>query len=162
MQKKNCKTKALLAVLYLLCWPCKGQAQTIIENQRMRFGTIVMHDNSSPKDLQLLPGGGFVADYSGYYIIDSGPQLGSYTVQGQTPNWPMNITLSPATTIHRSGGGPFFTLVDFFTVPASVMTDGLGSATFQVGATLRSSGFMGNYVDDAYNGQYTITVSPAP
>jgi hypothetical protein len=140
--------------------PGVAAAQTLTQNTPLRFGRVVMHDNGSARDLRLLPSGAYTAD-TGYYIIDQAPQLGSYTVENQAANAIMDVIITPTGTVQPSGGGPYFTLVDFFTVPALVSTDGNGNATFQVGATLRSSG-IGNYASTTYDGGFTITVTPRP
>lgn len=147
---------AFLLSAALLSGP--ANAQTLTQNTQMRFGRIVMHDNGTPRDLRLLPSGSYSAD-SGFYIIDQAPQLGSFTIEDQALNSIMNITITAIGTMQPGGGGPYFTLVDFFTVPAVVTTDGNGDATFQVGATLRSSG-IGNYGSTTYDGGFTISVAP--
>lgn len=156
-----CSTRPFFGALIAGCLALSGPAaaQTLTENTTLSFGEVAMYDNSSPRDITLLSGGGYTMD-PGYYLYGNPPQLGSYTIQGQTPNWPMDIDLTLVGSINRGGPGPVFTVVDFFTVPAVVMTDGAGNATFQVGGTLRSSGVMGNYPDDNYTGSYTITVTP--
>ena len=138
-----------------------AQAQTLTENTPLSFGRIVMHDNGSQRDLRLLSNGSYIAG-TGYYIIDTPPQLGSYTIQGQVPGRIMDIAFIAVGSLNPGGAGPYFTLVDFFTVPSVVTTNGAGEVTFQVGATLRSSGFMGNYIDSTYNGGFTISVTPQP
>lgn len=151
----------------ILSWIMAGisvtaaQAQTLTVNTPLSFGRMVMHDNSTQRDLRLLPNGSYVAG-TGYYIIDTPPQLGSYTIQGQVPGRIMDISFIAVGSLNPGGAGPYFTLVDFFTVPSVVTTNGAGEATFQVGATLRSSGFMGNYIDSTYNGNFTISVTPQP
>lgn len=140
--------------------PDWAAAQTITQNTQLRFGRIVMHNNGAQRDLRLLDSGGYTAD-AGYYIIDQAPQLGSYTIEDQTPNALMDIVFTPIGNLQPGGGGAFFTLVDFFTVPPLVVTNGDGDATFQVGATLRSSGF-GNYSNNTYDGNFSISVTPHP
>lgn len=168
MQMQHYKKRSKLWLCAALaCWatltPDIAAAQTITQNTPLRFGRIVMHDNSSQRDLRLLDSGGYTAD-SGYYIIDQAPQLGSFTVEDQAANSVLDITMVPVGTLLSVGGGggtAFFTLVDFFTVPPVVVTNGDGDATFQVGATLRSSS-IGNYANETYNGNFNITIAPLP
>lgn len=165
MQQQPWRGRALLCTLLVVCgliFPVlSARAQTLSELQPLRFGRIVMHNNSSPRDLRLLPSGSYSAD-SGYYILDIAPQLGTYRVEGEAENAIMDVVMSLTGNINPlSGGSAYFTLVDFFTVPATVVTDGDGNATFQVGATLRSNG-SGFFSNSNYLGSLTISVTPRP
>lgn len=168
MLRLTCRFKSglILPLAVFLALFLEGQAawaQTLTENNRLTFGRIVMRDNNAPRDVALTPTGSYVADPA-YVFYAETPQLGSYTINGQTPNAVMDIMLDvAATAITPNGGGggaAQFTLVDPFTVPAVVVTNGGGSATFEIGATLRSDGSGQTFLDANYIGNYTIIVTP--
>lgn len=153
-------SRFLSAAVILLSLTGGAAAQTLTEDNPMTFGTTVMRDNSIPQDLVMLPGGGYLPNPA-YLVIDP-PELGDYTITGQLPNHIMDIAINVGSTVLYpvGGGAPYFTVVNPFTVPPVVVTDGSGFATFQIGATLRSSGGPGGYLDDQYRDSYTITVTP--
>lgn len=144
----------------MFCLAPSIKAQTLTEDNRLTFGEIVMRNNASQQDITLFSNGSYTADPAYYFYSE--PELGEYTVTGQVPNHIMDITVDVASTsIQPSGGGlPFFTLVNPFTVPAVVTTNGAGTATFQIGATLRSNGSGAGFGDSAYDGVFIVTVTP--
>ncbi len=161
MQKQACHAR--YGFLTLAVWVClappQAQAQTLTEDDTLTFGHVVMRDNSAPKDIELHPDGSYTADPA-YIFYAEEPQLGRYTIQGQLANHQMDITIDVAATVISTGGTPNFTLVNPFTVPAIVITNGLGNATFEVGATLRSNGDGQVFQDANYLGNFDITVVP--
>lgn len=164
MQKPAFSNSFLLISGLALCLcSAQGHAQTITINDPVRFGKISMRNNSAPRELRLLTDGGYIADPA-YVIHASEPELGRVTITGYPVNHPMDITIDVASTvigISGGGGAPAtFTLVDPFTVPATVTTDMTGSATFEVGATLRSDGSGNTYIDASYLGSFDVTVVP--
>lgn len=137
-------------------YPLNSYAQVITENTPLDFGRFVLVDNAAPRTLQLLPGGGFVADPQYMFLID--PQMGNVTVSGYPPATPLTVTVS--TTALNNGGGANFSTSATFTNPAVIVTDGAGEVTFDVGATLTSDGGGGVHTDGGFTGTYTITVTP--
>lgn len=164
MQRQHLQNKLLLSAVLAcssLVLPNPAYAQTLSQLQPLSFGRVVMHDNSSPRDLRLLPNGNYSAG-SGFYMMGPSPQLGTYRLENGAANAVMDVTFNLAGSITPdSGGAGFFTLVDFFTVPTNVITDNDGNVTFQVGATLRSNG-SGTFSNSDYTGALTITVEPRP
>jgi hypothetical protein len=136
-----------------------AQAQTVTVDNPLTFGRVAIVDNSMPRDLRLLPGGAYIAD-SGYVIFPGEePELGQYTINGQTANTVLDIALD-LNSADMTGGGSYFDLVDPFTVPAIVQTGPTGSVTFELGATLRSSGDGTPFASTQYSGTYTMTITP--
>lgn len=149
--------KSLFIVLIIAFAACPAKAQTITENQQLKFGKYVLVDNAAPRTITLLSGGGFTADPEYIFFID--PQLGNITVDSYPPSTVLTVTIG-TTDLVRSGGGAKFSLSGGFTVPAVVTTDATGSATFDVGAILTSDGTGTTHIDDIYDGVYTVTVTP--
>lgn len=133
-----------------------AHAQKITENQPLRFGKIVLIDNNAPRQIELFPSGTYSADPEFIFFTD--PQLGNITVDGYTPG--TNLTVTVGVTNLTKGGSAIFTTSNSFTNPASVVADGTGSATFDVGATLTSDGNGGSFSDGSYTGNYSVTVTP--
>jgi hypothetical protein len=162
MRKQRCSIKHLIIAALLAFSPVTAQAQTLVVNDHITFGHIAMRNNSAPRDIQLLSDGDYLADPAYVFYADV-PQLARLTLTGQVPNHLMDVSIDVAgVEVGPSGGGAAatFTLVNPFTVPASVVTDGAGNATFFVGATLRSDGSGNTYVDANYLGVITINVVP--
>lgn len=162
MRKPLCNVRSLLIAGFLLCLPISGHAQTLTVHDHMTFGEISMRNNSAPRDIRLLSDGDYLADPA-YVFHSQIPQLARLTITGQVPNRLMDITVDVASVVvgpSGGGGAATFTLVDPFTVPASVTTDPTGFAEFYVGATLRSDGSGATYVDANYLTSVIINVVP--
>ena len=162
MRKPRCSIKRLIIAAFLSFAPVTAEAQTLVVNDHLTFGHIAMRNNSAPRDIQLLSDGDYMADPA-YVFYSDEPQLARLTLTGQVPNRLMDISIDVAgVNVGPSGGGgaATFTLVNPFTVPASVTTDPSGNATFYVGATLRSDGSGNTYVDANYLGVITINIVP--
>lgn len=144
-----------LTCLYFL--DNQANAQTITENQPLSFGKIVLVNNAAPRQIKLFPAGSYTADPE--YIFFTDPQLGNITVDGYPPATPLNVTVG-VTNLTGGGSPALFSIQSTFTNPASITTDGTGSATFDVGATLISDGSGASFTDNLYDGTYTVTVTP--
>jgi hypothetical protein len=138
-----------------------ASAQTLTQDRTLTFGRFIMNNNSTQRDLVLNSNGSYTADPA-YIFYAQEPVLGRYIINNQTPNAVMDVTfdLGLTSVAPLGGGGPRFTLVNPYTVPAVVTTDGGGNATFEVGATLRSDGLGGVFPSDTYAGEFSITVTP--
>ncbi len=142
----------------LFClWGVGANAQTITENQPLSFGKIVLVNNTAARQIELFPSGTYTADPE--YIFFTDPQLGNITVDGYPPATPLTVTVG-VTNLTAGGSPALFSLSDTFTNPASITTDGSGSVTFDVGATMKSDGSGSSFSDSLYDGSYTITVTP--
>ena len=151
----RCKLLPLLFFTLLLYASQTAQAQTITENQPLRFGTIMLTDNNAPRQIQLLSNGNYNADPQIVFFTD--PQLGNFTVTGYPPLKILNVTINLVDL--TNGGTPVFSLSNSFTNPALIVTNLSGSATFDVGATLSSDGSGSGFTDGSYDGVYSITVN---
>lgn len=143
-----------LACFVFIVAPVKSYAQTITENQPLRFGQLSLTDNSAPRKIILNSAGGYTADPQ--YILFTDPQLGNVTVSGFDPSVTLSVGVSTATLTGASAAN--FTVIDTFTNPTIITTDGAGSATFDVGATLQSDGSGTVHADDTFDGIYSINV----
>ncbi len=134
-----------------------ARAQTIVEDQQLYFGTIVVADTSSDHDLELLPNGGYNAD-PGIYVIND-PEVGEYTMTGATPssNWTISFNAGNPLQL-QSGANSDFIVDDFTTLPAMLQTDGSGEMSFSVGATLTSQNG-GSYNSNNYSGNLQIILT---
>lgn len=161
-QVYNVKIALLVAGLWFST-PNLVQAQTLVVDDDLTFGHLVMRDNSAPRDIVLHPAGNYTADPT-YIFYSEEPALGRVTVTGQTPNAVMDVTIDMVgIVVGPSGGGGgtgTFTLHDPFTVPAVVITNGAGNVTFQIGATLRSDGTGTPFLDNDYLGIFSVSVVP--
>lgn len=149
---------ALTACLNITGGANTAFAQTITENSSLRFGKFVLVDNNASRTIQLLPGGSFIADPEYVFFID--PQMGNVTVDGYPPATPLTVTIGTTALNPVGGGGVNFLTSATFTNPAVIVTDGTGSVTFDVGATLSSDGVGTTHNDDNYDGIYSVTVTP--
>lgn len=89
----------------------------------------------------------------------------SYTITGALPTTTLDITLPAAPVLLScatcSGAEPDFS-VDTFADDGgngTVITDGLGAATFYVGATLSTVAGVNDYEDGLYTNNFDVTVS---
>lgn len=158
MLKLHYHAKILICLTGLLCLPQKGFTQTLTEDRPLTFGDISISSNNVQREIELHPDGSYTADPGIYFYSDT-PELGRYIITGQVPLTVMNITIDMSSSI-LGLGDPVFTAITPFTVPAVVTTDGVGNATFEIGATLRSNGSGINYPDANYNAVFVVTVSP--
>ena len=160
LMKSFFNVKFLLLVLVASCSLCPppALAQTITINTPLDFGRFVLVDNAAPRNIALLPGGGFTADSEYLFFID--PQMGNLTVDGYAPFTPLTITVGTASLNPVGAGTADFVTSSTFTDPAVVVTDASGEVTFDVGATLSSDGGGTTHTDVTYNGMFTVNVAP--
>ena len=128
----------------------------ILETQGLGFGAFALRDNSSNHQIVIAPGGGITTD-SEFVIIANG-QPGSFDVSGFPDSTALILSAGNATLTSPLGGQPFSIVSPTFD-PVAPVTDGLGNASFNLGATLQTSGTNGIYLDDNYSGTMTITVN---
>ncbi len=152
-----------LAAFALILFPFPAFAQTsVIENNPMTFGKVVMTDNNAQKQIELHSNGTYTADPA--FIFFDDPGLGSYSVTGYAPGTELEVTIATNTLNPQGGGGgPTFSIINTFTVPSGNLTvPGSGEVDFGVGGTLVSDGSGQGYFDDLYRATYSVTVSPVP
>lgn len=135
-----------------------AQGQTLTQDRPLRFGEIATTANNAIREIQLHANGSYTAS-PGIFFYGDTPQLGRYRIENQAASHIMDITISTNATM-LGAGNPVFTLHDAFTVPAVVITDNLGNATFEIGGTLRTNGSGIAYPNGNYNALFTVTVAP--
>ena len=150
--------KAFLVFILAVGFSSIAHAQTITENQPLSFGRVVLVDNAAGRQIELLAGGGFNADPEYVFFID--PEMGNVTVDGYPAFTPLTVTITTTNVDPLGGGSTNFSTSSTFTNPAVIVTDALGSVTFDVGAILTSDGSGSTHTDDQYEGTYSMTVAP--
>lgn len=142
---------------------------TLIEQQVLSFGTIAAYsDPVLSASLILAPGGGLALGGGGgsaRVIPLGGTQVGMIQVSGGAPDNVVTITPQAGSVFvsHVTEGGNSARLIakDFVTSPASpgATTDAAGELEIRVGATLETEVTNKAFLDGAYSGTYSLTVS---
>lgn len=147
--------KRIIILLFLVVAIPHARA-AITETQALGFGEFALSNNAASHQLVVSPAGVISKDQEIKIISD--PQEGVFEVSGFPPSTPLiiNITFD---NLMSGMGGAAFTISDPTTFPPTVVTDPLGGATFNVGATLNTSGDGGFYYDSDYNGIMTVSVN---
>ena len=124
--------------------------------QALSFGQFIMKNNDAVYDITLGTNSGVTFSAAGFIQIIS-PQEGIYDLDGMAPNTAIaSVTVTQVTPL--SGSGFDMQLINFQeTHPAS--TDGSGVARIEVGATARTNGLGGSYIDQTFNGTIQIQVN---
>jgi hypothetical protein len=154
--------RAYKTIFILICLMQSTSAwgQSLVENQAIDFGTVFVESNAANYDIALKSNcSGYTIDAQ-YYVFTA-PQCGSYTASGYPPNTTLTVTITNNVDVDPDGGsGPNFTMISPFHTPNNVKTNGAGEVTFEVGATLRTSGSGGFFASDSFSGSYSVTVAP--
>lgn len=148
---------AFVAVFTVAGQIAKLNAQSITENTPISFGLVVVTDNSSVGSITVDISGA-TSSSGGMTSLTSG-SAGQYHLSGLTPSSPVTLSFTPFTVYPNgsSSGSVYFNMTGF-TTNASITTSGAGTATFDLGATLQSSGNSVTYTDGDYSGDFTITI----
>jgi hypothetical protein len=142
--------------IVFLVFVSPASAQTIVENQALTFGKIVMSDLNTVSTVTVNPAGSYTVDPTTYIMED--PENGDYDLVGGPPSTAYTLTFPPAVGLVGPGVSNF--TVDNFTIlPASLTTDLSGDVGFRLGARLRSSGSGLPYSDGNYSGTIDINIS---
>lgn len=150
------KIVAGFCAFFCLFYSVLTHAQTIVENQGLTFGTIILFDFNSVGQITVNSNTGSFNDNGQVYFMTD-PQRGVYDVVGGPPNAAYSIILPASVTLVGPGGT--FTLDNFNSFPALPVTDPSGDATFYVGARMSSQGGGVNYNDGNYNSNFDITLA---
>ncbi len=134
-------------------------AQAITESQRLDFGSFALSSNVASSTLSVPSDGGPVVPTGNIHIIQPGNR-GIYQLTGFPPNTALTITVVPTaiSTVVNPLLNESFTVISIDSAPF-VMSNGVGSVTIYVGATLSSSGNGNTYIDSAYNATFDITAT---
>ncbi|MCH8863263.1 MAG: DUF4402 domain-containing protein [Proteobacteria bacterium] len=145
------------AILLSGIWLAPVQAQSLLENQSISFGTFgLVPVQTSGQVIIDLAG---TTTVSGAVISTAPGQVGNFTVAGFPSLTQVTITASQVTALSTAGSPPGATLSlsDFvFPDPAIIGND--TQLNFDMGATMTTDGTIIDYVAGAYSGTIMITV----
>ncbi len=122
--------------------------------QPLGFGTFAIRNFTNFVEITLQATGSYTSNANTYIIDD--PQRGEYQITGATPSVAYTITTPASVTL--TGPGSNFTLDNFTTAPAVLVTDPAGSANFFIGGRFQSIGG-DTYGDGNYDDTFNITVN---
>lgn len=148
---------SLVSIVFVMAF-CAVQTAyaTITETQALSFGSFALRNNNGVYDLVISPTGGVTADPE--FVVISNGQEAQFNVSAFPALTTLIITVSAA-NLTDGGGGEEFSLTNFQTSPATVVTTGAGTASFGLGTTLQTSGTTTVYTDGAYSGSATVSVN---
>lgn len=147
--------RAALLFFLLVCVPPAG-AQTLTEDQVLSFGTFALKNNNAAHAFIVHRDGSTTADAAYIEILPA--QEAIFSITGCPPNTNVTINIDNASmTLGGGGAGEAFT-VDTYTLPPATQTDGAGDLTFDVGATMTSSGTGTMYTDGGHSDQFDVTI----
>lgn len=154
MMKKRWKFCPVLVVACLVAMPVYALGPpyyaTIIED--ISFGTFALRNNNAQYTIVLAPDN--TAVYSPEIISGTEPQRGEYFIEEFPINTALDITVTDG--VLSDGAGQAFSVTDFTHDP--LMTSPTGTATINLGATLRTSGTGIRYDSGNYSGTVDLTV----
>lgn len=127
------------------------------ELQPFSLGVIAVPSNSIVSELEQPPSGRNIR-VTGNIIVVNGGIPGRYRLSDFPANTPIEVDVDPV-NLNVSGAGPAESLTADQFEFGEIVTDGTGSAEFQVGATVATSGTGTAYPDAPYsgNGQFNFT-----
>ena len=147
----------VLWALALNAGPVWAEPQ-IVTLQRLDFGTLAITTNAAPNTLVVTPLGG--ATYGTGYVYIAAVKSGRYRLTGYPAYTDISVTLT-ATPLQLASGvpGEALTVSLATTQPQLLHTDQNGEVTFDLGATLTTSGSGQPYQDGAYAGLPMLTLN---
>ncbi len=124
--------------------------------QALSFGQFIMKNNDAAYNITVGTNSSVTFSAAGFIQIVS-PQEGIYDLDGMAANAAIaSVTVTQVTPL--SGSGFDMQLINFQeTHPAS--TDGSGVARIEIGATARTNGLGGSYIDQTFNGTIQIQIN---
>lgn len=152
----NALMKRVTVLFFLFFCAQSAIAQTLTEDQVLSFGTFALKNNSAAHAFIVHRDGSTTADPEYIEILPA--QEAIFSVTGCPPNTNVTINIDNASmTLGGGGAGEAFT-VDTYTLPPVTQTDGAGNLTFDVGATMTSSGTGTMYTDGGHSDQFDVTI----
>lgn len=149
----------LLRLIYcfLFIWVGPAYPQSLSEVRPLSFGTLVIRDNSTVNSVTV-PLTGSVGTTGDILVLAPGAP-GRFTVSGLPGGAALDLMINaePLFGSQSQSGETFFRINQFF-IPSPITTDASGTATFDLGAQLDTSGNGNLYGEDSYSGSVTITV----
>ncbi len=153
------KKYALITFLTLVSLaPLTATAQTIDVLRQFIYGDLTIVDNDAPRDLIIAPNGDITANPSHIVVLSDGDSA-RIRLQSFPGNTTITVSFAATDVLHDGIGPQYFSISDAVTDPATITTDPGGSATFNVGTTLSTSGNGNYYSDGAYTGEVEITAN---
>ena len=139
--------------VFLATLPSYAGVTTI---QALSFGEFVMKNNDAAYDITINTNSSFTFSAAGFIEITA-PVEGIYDLDGMAPSTAIaSVTVTQVTPL--SGSGFDLQMINFQeTHPGS--TDGSGVARIEVGATARTNGLGGSYIDQTFNGTIQIQIN---
>ena len=144
-----------LAFLSVLCMSSAAYA-VITEVQPLSFGTFAMRNNDAAYNYLVLPNGTTSINPNYLPFVDG--QRGEFDLTSFPPNTNLMIGIT-FTDLESGHGGEDFTVSTPQILPGTTTTDGAGSLTIFVGATMTSSGTSTTYFNGTFNSTMTIMVN---
>lgn len=146
---------ALLVAIYV---PSYAGAQTIDILRQFIYGDLTIVDNNAPRELIIAPNGDITVNPSHIVVLSDGDSA-RIRLQSFPGNTTITVSFAATNVLHDGIGPQYFTISDAVTDPATITTDPGGTAIFNVGTTLSTSGNGNYYSDGAYTGQVEITAN---
>lgn len=139
-------------------WPAFAQ-ETMTEIHPLDFGLFSLRDNDAQHTLVVDAGdNSYTADPP--FAVATPPQRGEYLLEGFAPGTDVTVDVADGgLTLNGAGGTQVFATISYTVSPATVTTDGAGTATVYVGATLRTRGDAVMYPTGSYSDDIDITFS---
>ena len=152
-----CNPRCLVFAICAACLLVVSAEATITEIQPLDFGTIALSSSVSTRTLEISPGGGIFPS-SGVFIVTAG-QAGRFDLTNFPPNTLLFISVSDGDLTQGGvGTGDAFTVSNYRTDPLPI-TDGTGSYTLRLGATLEADSGVPVYSDTTFSDSVTLTVN---
>ncbi len=124
--------------------------------QPLQFGSWISKNNSMQHEITINADGSYTFDSAGFIEITP-PQIGTFDLDGMTPNTAIaSVVVTQITAL--SGGGVNFQMINLQGAhPAS--TNASGVARIYVNGTAQTSGNGTSYLDQTFNGQVQIQIN---
>lgn len=135
-----------------------ANAQTITILEEFDYGSIMVLNNSSPRNFTISPTGNLNYNASHFAVISAGNRA-RFRITGGPPNSAFSVTVS-ATQLLQNGVGPqYMDIINPVVRPTTLATNGSGVDVFRIGTTIRTSGDGAQYTGDPLTGSVMVTVN---
>jgi hypothetical protein len=129
----------------------------IVEVVPLSFGQFIITDNTSVHNLTIQRNGNINEDPA-FHILEN-PVRGTYNVSNFPVRTNLIILANVASFSNLSNPSQFFTVSAFATNPQNVKTNNNGEVSFDLAATLQTSGNGIMYEDANYTGTLVVSVN---
>jgi hypothetical protein len=147
---------AAVALITSLATP--AAAQSIVQERALSFGRLAIPSNHSAGSITLQQNGVVVTTGPVISVVPGAP--GRYRITGLLAQSLVSLSYSstPLYPMGMAGGAVFLTL-DPILAPDTAISDGSGSVSIEIGATLSTSGNGTAYNQSLYQGDILIMVT---